>query len=39
MYRDDTFTRFVISYSPKKEIGNEKGYQLKKLKKGEMKYD
>lgn len=33
MYRDDTATRFVISYSPKKEIESEKGHQLKKVKK------
>lgn len=34
IYRDDTSTRFVISYSPKKEIESEKGHQLKKVKKG-----
>jgi hypothetical protein len=33
LYRDDTATRFVISYSPKKEIESEKGHQLKKVKK------
>lgn len=33
MYRDDTATRFVISYSPKKEIESEKGHQLKKVRK------
>lgn len=33
LYRDDTATRFVISYSPKKEIESEKGYQLKKVRK------
>ena len=32
MYRDDTATRFAISYSPKKEIESEKGHQLKKIK-------
>ncbi len=32
LYRDDTATRFVISYSPKKEIESEKGHQLKKVK-------
>ena len=30
MYRDDTVTNFVISYSPKREIESEKGQQLKK---------
>ena len=33
MYRDDTATNFVISYSPKKEIESEKGQQLKKVRK------
>ena len=33
LYRDDTATRFVISYSPKKEIEGEKGHQLKKVRK------
>ena len=33
MYRDDTATRFVISYSPEKEIGSEKRHQLKKVRK------
>lgn len=33
MYRDDTATRFVISYSPEKEIESEKGHQLKKVRK------
>ena len=33
LYRDDTATRFVISYSPKKEIESEKGHQLKKVRK------
>ena len=33
MYRDDTATRFAISYSPKKEIESEKGHQLKKVRK------
>ena len=33
MYRDDTSTRFVVSYSPKKEIESEKGHQLKKVRK------
>lgn len=32
-YRDDAATRFVISYSPKKDIESEKGQQLKKVKK------
>lgn len=32
LYRDDTATRFAISYSPKKEIESEKGHQLKKIK-------
>lgn len=32
LYRDDVATRFVISYSPKKEIKSEKGHQLKKTK-------
>ena len=32
-YRDDAATRFVISYSPKKDIESEKGQQLKKIKK------
>lgn len=31
IYRDDSETRFVISYSPKKE--SEKGHQLKKVRK------
>lgn len=30
VYRDDTATKFVISYSPKKEIEDEKGHQYKK---------
>ena len=33
IYRDDTATNFVISYSPKKEIESEKGQQLKKVRK------
>lgn len=33
MYRDDTATRFVISYSPEKEIESEKGHQLNKVRK------
>lgn len=33
MYRDDSATRFVISYSPKKEMESEKVHQLKKVKK------
>lgn len=33
LYRDDKSTRFVISYSPRKEIEGEKGHQLKKVKK------
>lgn len=33
LYRDDTATRFVISYSPKKEIESEKGHQLNKVRK------
>ena len=33
MYRDDTVTNFVISYSPKREIESEKGQQLKKVRK------
>lgn len=33
LYRDDTATRFVISYSPEKEIESEKGHQLKKVRK------
>lgn len=33
LYRDDTATRFVISYSPKKEIESEKGPQLNKVRK------
>lgn len=33
LYRDDTATRFAISYSPKKEIESEKGHQLKKVRK------
>lgn len=33
IYRDDTYTKFVVSYSPKKEIESEKGHQLKKAKK------
>ena len=33
LYRDDTSTKFVISYSPKKELEIEKGHQLKKVKK------
>lgn len=33
MYRDATATRFVISYSPKREIESEKGHQLKKVRK------
>lgn len=32
LYRDDTATRFLVSYSPKKEIESEKGHQLKKIK-------
>ena len=32
VYRDDTATKFVISYSSKKEIESEKGHQLKKTK-------
>lgn len=32
-YRDDTVTKFVISYSPKKEIESEKGQQLQKVNK------
>lgn len=32
LYRDDTATSFVISYSPKKEIESERGHQLKKIK-------
>lgn len=32
-YRDDTVTKFVISYSPKKEIEDNKGPQLKKVRK------
>ena len=31
MYKDDTATRFAISYSPKKEIESERGQQLKKI--------
>ena len=31
MYRDEKATRFVISYSPKKKIENEKENQLKKV--------
>lgn len=31
LYRDDTATKFVISYSPKKEMDNEKEHQLKKV--------
>ena len=30
IYRDDSVTNFVISYNPKKELEEEKGYQLKK---------
>lgn len=33
LYRDDIATRFVINYSPKKEIESEKGHQLKKVRK------
>lgn len=33
LYRDDTATRFAISYSLKKEIESEKGHQLKKVRK------
>ena len=33
LYRDDTVTRFVISYSPEKEIEPDKCRQLKKVKK------
>lgn len=33
LYRDDTATRFLVSYSPKKEIESEKGHQLKKVRK------
>lgn len=33
VYRDDTATKFVISYSPKKDLKNNNGYQLKKTKK------
>lgn len=33
LYRDDTATRFVINYSPKKGIESEKGHQLKKVRK------
>lgn len=33
IYRDDTATRFVISYSPKRKKESEKEYQLKKIKK------
>ena len=33
LYRDDTATRFLISYSPKKEIESGKGHQLKKVRK------
>ena len=33
LYRDDTATRFLVSYSPKKEIEIEKGHQLKKVRK------
>ncbi len=32
IYRDDSSTRFVISYNPKKELENGKGHQLKKVK-------
>lgn len=37
IYRDDSVTNFVISYNPKKEIKEEKGYQLKKVR--EDKYE
>ena len=33
MYRDDTSTKFEISYSPKKEIEDDKCPQLKKVRK------
>ena len=33
MYRDEKITNFVISYNPKKEIENEEGHQLKKVRK------
>lgn len=33
LYRDDTATRFLVSYSPKKEIESGKGHQLKKVRK------
>ena len=33
IYRDDTNTRFIISYNPKKEIESEKEPQLKKVRK------
>lgn len=33
IYRDDTSTKFVISYNPKKELESDKGYLLKKIKK------
>lgn len=33
LYRDDTATRFLVSYSPKKEIKSGKGHQLKKVRK------
>lgn len=33
MYRDEKITNFVISYNQKKEIENEEGHQLKKVRK------
>lgn len=33
IYRNDTNTRFIISYNPKKEIESEKETQLKKVRK------
>ena len=33
LYRDDTSTKFVISYSLENKLDSEKGHQLKKIKK------